>query len=159
MLDLVTPGPYHELLLSETLSLGGKPNEAKRSNCGRDRSRFRYRGRPSRRRSPAEGARVTLVDIDRQSVKQRLKGSRKTGGDAVALIADVGSPPAVESLSEFVARQFGTLDILVNDAAIQVNKTVEATTPEEWDRLMAVNVGGVFLCSRPFCRRCENLAE
>jgi NAD(P)-dependent dehydrogenase (short-subunit alcohol dehydrogenase family) len=39
---------------------------------------------------------------------------------------------------------------LVNNAAIQVNKSIEDTTPEEWARQMAVNVGGVFLCSKYF---------
>lgn len=97
-----------------------------------------------------EGARLTLVDINGTKCEAAAAEIRQAGGDAVAFIADVASPPAVEALSEFVARQFGTLDILVNDAAIQVNKTVEATTPEEWDRQMAVNVGGVFLCSRIF---------
>jgi NAD(P)-dependent dehydrogenase (short-subunit alcohol dehydrogenase family) len=49
-----------------------------------------------------------------------------------------------------VLRELGPLDILVNNAAIQVNKRIEDTTPEEWNRQMAVNVGGVFLCSRAF---------
>ena len=40
--------------------------------------------------------------------------------------------------------------ILVNNAAIQVNKLIEDTTPDEWARQMAVNIGGVFLCSRAF---------
>jgi NAD(P)-dependent dehydrogenase (short-subunit alcohol dehydrogenase family) len=98
----------------------------------------------------AEGARVTLVDIDAAKCEAAAEGIRKSGGDAVALVADVGSPASVESLAAFVAQHFGGLNILVNDAAIQVNKTIEATTPAEWDRLMAVNVGGVFLCSRAF---------
>jgi len=53
-------------------------------------------------------------------------------------------------LHDFVRENLGPLDILVNNAAIQVNKLIEDTTPEEWSRQMAVNVGGVFLCSREF---------
>ena len=97
-----------------------------------------------------EGAWVVLVDIHGTRCEAAAAGIRAAGGDAVALVADVASPAAVESLAEFVTTKFGTLDILVNNAAIQVNKTVEAITPAEWDRQMAVNVGGVFLCSRIF---------
>jgi NAD(P)-dependent dehydrogenase (short-subunit alcohol dehydrogenase family) len=97
-----------------------------------------------------EGAQLTLVDINATSCEAVAAGIQQAGGVAAAFVADVASPAAVESLAEFVATRFGTLDILVNDAAIQVNKTVENTTPAEWDRQMAVNVGGVFLCSRVF---------
>jgi NAD(P)-dependent dehydrogenase (short-subunit alcohol dehydrogenase family) len=97
-----------------------------------------------------EGARVVLVDIHGTKCEAAAAGIRERGGDAVAFAADVASPAAIESLAEFVSTKFGTLDVLVNDAAIQVNKTVETTTPAEWDRQMAVNVGGVFLCSRIF---------
>jgi len=97
-----------------------------------------------------EGARLTLADIDGARCETAAAGIRQAGGDAVAFVADVASPASVESLAGFVAQHFGRLDILVNDAAIQVNKTIEGTTPAEWDRQMAVNVGGVFLCSRAF---------
>ena len=97
-----------------------------------------------------EGARLTLVDIDGMRAEAAAAGIRQRGGDAVAFTADVSNPASIESLAEFVARSLGTLDILVNDAAIQINKTVEATSPDEWNRQMAVNVGGVFLCCRAF---------
>ena len=97
-----------------------------------------------------EGARVTLVDINGLKAEAAAAGIRQQGGDALAFMADVSTPASVESLAEFVAAKFGTLDTLVNNAAIQVNKTVETTTPDEWNRQMAVNVGGVFLCCRAF---------
>ncbi len=97
-----------------------------------------------------EGACVTLVDIDGVKAEAAAAGIRKHGGDALAFMADVSNPTSIESLAEFVAGRFGILDILVNNAAIQINKTVEATTPDEWNRQMAINVGGVFLCSRAF---------
>ena len=43
---------------------------------------------------------------------------------------------------------YSKIDVLVNNAAIQVNKTIEDTTFEEWNAQMSVNVGGVFLCSK-----------
>jgi NAD(P)-dependent dehydrogenase (short-subunit alcohol dehydrogenase family) len=95
----------------------------------------------------AEGSRVVLVDLDETKAKA---AAAALGGDARAFNADVADPQSVASLHEFVNKEFGLLDILVNNAAIQVNKKIEDTSPEEWNRQMAVNVGGVFLCSRAF---------
>jgi NAD(P)-dependent dehydrogenase (short-subunit alcohol dehydrogenase family) len=95
----------------------------------------------------AEGSRVVLVDLDGAKAEAVAAA---LGGDARAFKADVADPQSVANLHEFVHTQFGLLDILVNNAAIQVNKKIEDTSPEEWNRQMAVNVGGVFLCSRAF---------
>jgi NAD(P)-dependent dehydrogenase (short-subunit alcohol dehydrogenase family) len=98
----------------------------------------------------AEGSRVVLVDIDGTKADVAAAAICSQGGDARAFKADVADPKSVDSLHAFVRRELGPLDILVNNAAIQVNKRIEDTTPEEWNRQMAVNVGGVFLCSRAF---------
>jgi meso-butanediol dehydrogenase / (S,S)-butanediol dehydrogenase / diacetyl reductase len=95
----------------------------------------------------AEGSRVVLVDLDETKAKA---AAAALGGDARAFKADVADPQSVAALHDFVNKEFGPLDILVNNAAIQVNKKIEDTSPEEWNRQMAVNVGGVFLCSRAF---------
>jgi meso-butanediol dehydrogenase/(S,S)-butanediol dehydrogenase/diacetyl reductase len=96
------------------------------------------------------GSRVVLVDIDGERAKAAAAEIQTQGGAAVGFAADVADPASVENLREFVEEMYGPLDILVNNAAIQVNKRIEDTTPEEWNRQMAVNVGGVFLCSRAF---------
>jgi NAD(P)-dependent dehydrogenase (short-subunit alcohol dehydrogenase family) len=98
----------------------------------------------------AEGSRVVLVDIDQVKAETAAAAISSQGGDARAFKADVADPESVASLHTFVRDQLGPLNILVNNAAIQVNKKIEDTTPEEWNRQMAVNVGGVFLCSREF---------
>jgi len=98
----------------------------------------------------SEGSRAVLVDIDGAKGEAAAAAIRSQGGDARAFKADVSDPQSVASLHSFVRQQLGPLDILVNNAAIQVNKKIEDTTPEEWNRQMAVNVGGVFLCSREF---------
>jgi NAD(P)-dependent dehydrogenase (short-subunit alcohol dehydrogenase family) len=59
--------------------------------------------------------------------------------------ADVSSPADVEQVVEDVVRRYGRLDVLVNNAAIEHEGTVVDTTPEEWDRVMAVNLRSVFL--------------
>jgi NAD(P)-dependent dehydrogenase (short-subunit alcohol dehydrogenase family) len=107
-------------------------------------------GRAVARALSAEGARVVFVDIDGAKAEVAAATIASTGGAALAFRADVADPKSVESLHTFVRDELGLLDILVNNAAIQVNKRIEETTPEEWNRQMAVNVGGVFLCSRAF---------
>ena len=98
----------------------------------------------------AEGARVVLADIDDARAEQAAAELRSQGSDARAFQTDVAEPSSVASLRAFVGKMLGPLDILVNNAAIQINKKIEETTPEEWNRQMAVNVGGTFLCSRAF---------
>jgi NAD(P)-dependent dehydrogenase (short-subunit alcohol dehydrogenase family) len=96
------------------------------------------------------GSRVVLADIDGTKAEVAAGAICSQGGDARAFKADVADPASVDRLRAFVHEAFGPLDILVNNAAIQVNKKIEDTSPEEWTRQMAVNVGGVFLCSRAF---------
>jgi NAD(P)-dependent dehydrogenase (short-subunit alcohol dehydrogenase family) len=98
----------------------------------------------------AEGSRVVLVDLDQVKAETAAAAICSLGGDARAFKADVADPGSVATLQTFVRDQLGPLNILVNNAAIQVNKKIEDTTPEEWNRQMAINVGGVFLCSRAF---------
>lgn len=97
-----------------------------------------------------EGARVVVVDLDESRAEEAANEIRSKGGDARAFKADVADPGCVEALRSFVCETLGPLAILVNNAAIQVNKLIEDTTPEEWGRQMAINIGGVFLCCRVF---------
>ncbi|MCL2658932.1 MAG: glucose 1-dehydrogenase [Acidobacteriaceae bacterium] len=107
-------------------------------------------GRAVAHRLSDEGARVVVVDIDGTRAEKTATEIREKGGDARAFKADVADASSVDGLRSFVRATYGPLSVLVNNAAIQVNKLIEDTTPEEWVRQMAVNVGGMFLCSRAF---------
>ena len=61
---------------------------------------------------------------------------------------DVTVPDDVRRLVDATVRRHGQLDVLVNNAGVEIEASVEQTTPEEWDRVMAVNVRGPFLCSK-----------
>lgn len=98
----------------------------------------------------AEGAHVALADIRAEAAEATMKEIQGIGGKAIAVPTDVSDPTSVDHLGAVVQRTFAELNTLVNNAAIQVSKTVEDTTPDEWNRQIAVNVGGVFLCSRLF---------
>ena len=97
-----------------------------------------------------EGARVVVADVDLQGAEETVRRIAAQGGTAAACRADVAEPVAVQALVDFTLRTWSKVDTLVNNAAIQVNKSVADTTLEEWNRQMAVNVGGVFLCSKLF---------
>jgi 2-keto-3-deoxy-L-fuconate dehydrogenase len=94
-----------------------------------------------------QGARIVVVDIN-ESADATVEAIRTSGGDAVARRCDVAVPDAVTRTFDDVHTTCGRVDILVNNAGISHVGTVEQTTPEDLDRLYAVNVRGVFLCSR-----------
>jgi NAD(P)-dependent dehydrogenase (short-subunit alcohol dehydrogenase family) len=97
-----------------------------------------------------EGARVIVADIDLPGARETVEQIESAEGWALPIETDVSSPDSVQELVEQVIQSFGKVDILINNAAIQVNKTVEETTFEEWNQEIGVNLGGVFLCSKLF---------
>ncbi len=70
------------------------------------------------------------------------------GGEAIVHRADVASEDEVREMMDRCASQLGSLDILVNNAAVNSDYLVEEMAVEEWDRVMAVNLRGTFLCSK-----------
>jgi NAD(P)-dependent dehydrogenase (short-subunit alcohol dehydrogenase family) len=97
-----------------------------------------------------EGAKVIVADINLQSAEETVRLIKDGSGTAAAIKTDVSKPESVKQLVDFSIKTWSKIDVLVNNAAIQVNKTVEDITFEEWNLQMAVNVGGIFLCSKYF---------
>jgi meso-butanediol dehydrogenase / (S,S)-butanediol dehydrogenase / diacetyl reductase len=107
-------------------------------------------GRASALEFAREGARVVVADINLAGAQETVKQIKALGGQGIAVQTDVASPESVKHLVHEALTTFGQIHVLFNDAAIQVNKTIEDTTVEEWNREMAVNLGGIFLCSKLF---------
>ncbi len=99
-------------------------------------------GRAIVERFAAEGARV--VATARSAPSEAFADD----GPVVFIPGDIASADHANRLIEAAGALFGGLDVLVNNAAIQIEKTVVETTDEEWDRIFAVNVRGVFLTCR-----------
>lgn len=97
-----------------------------------------------------EGARVVVADLDLQGARETVRRIESLGGAALAVQTDVSDPQSVQNLAARVVEAFGRVHTLLNNAAIQINKTVESTTFQEWNREVSVNLGGVFLCSKHF---------
>ena len=96
----------------------------------------------------SEGAAVTVSDVDMaaaQRISDEIAGS---GGRSIAENCDVGKNDQVQAMVQQTLEAFGTVSILVNNAGILYRTPVESISEEEWNRVMAVNVNGVFLCSQ-----------
>jgi len=99
------------------------------------------------RRFAEEGAKVVLADIieDGAAAAEAL---RDAGHDAAFFKTDVASNESVEALVAFTVEQYGRVDLLVNNAAINVPGSILEVSEEIWDRTFAVNVKSQFLLSR-----------
>jgi len=97
-----------------------------------------------------EGANVVVADINEKAAQETVKQIQDAGRNAFACKADVADPASVAALVATTIKQYGQINALINNAAIQVNKTIEDTSLEEWNAQMGINVGGVFLCSKLF---------
>ena len=113
-------------------------------------------GRASAKEFAKEGARVVVADINLAGARETAKQIEAAGGVALPVKTDVAVPASVEALVEQTLHSFGRINVLFNNAAIQVNKTVEDTTVEEWNREIGINLGGVFLCSKLFMPHLRN---
>jgi NAD(P)-dependent dehydrogenase (short-subunit alcohol dehydrogenase family) len=103
-----------------------------------------------------EGARVMVVDINRQSGEDTAEQIRQAGGEAVFRGANVCDELQVKESFEQAVAQWGRIDILFNNAGIVLVKPLEETTEAEWDYLMDVNLKAVFFAVKhavPHMRR------
>lgn len=102
-------------------------------------------GRATAERFGREGAKVIVADRNIDSAATVVQALGETG---LAVEVDVSSSEGVRAMVDVCVKMFGRIDILVNNAGIGLLGTVEETDEEAWDRLMAVNLRGVFLCSK-----------
>jgi NAD(P)-dependent dehydrogenase (short-subunit alcohol dehydrogenase family) len=105
-------------------------------------------GRASALRFAGEGGSVVVADIDAAAAEETVARIREGGGEAMACLADVADPDAARRLADETAARYGRIDVLFNNAGISGVGTVEKTSIELWDRVMRVNVRGVFLVSK-----------
>lgn len=97
-----------------------------------------------------EGASVVVADINLDAAEKTAHLIKLNNGEAIACKVDVSDPQSVTALAKKTVQAFSRVHALINNAAIQVNKTIEDTSWEEWNRQMSINVGGAFLCSKYF---------
>ena len=100
------------------------------------------------------GAHVVIADIDAQAAaNSATEIAKESGAQTLALHTDVSDEPSTREMAAKVLERFGRIDVLINNAAVfsvvPMNRgRIESIDPEEWDRLMAVNLRGLFFCCR-----------
>lgn len=97
------------------------------------------------------GARVVAADIDAEAAEAVARGITADGGEAIAVTVDVSDPRSVEAMAETALDRFGGIEVLINNASLMSalpRRSWLEIPVEEWDRVMAVNLRGVFLCCR-----------
>jgi 3-oxoacyl-[acyl-carrier protein] reductase len=94
-------------------------------------------------------ARVVVADINLPGAEETAALIRSDGGEALAVRTDVASAVGVEAMVEAALTHFGgRVDVLVNNAAIWTNVSTEELREDEWDRMVDINMKGVFLCCK-----------
>src|SRR5258707_3831323 len=100
------------------------------------------------KRRAADGATVAITYAkDASAASAVVKAIERAGGKAVAIQADATDVEAVKRAVEKTVETFGRLDVLVNNAGTAIPKTFEETTLEEMDRVIDINIRGVFVAT------------
>jgi 3-oxoacyl-[acyl-carrier protein] reductase len=105
----------------------------------------------------SEGASVVICGTEQNKVDAALAELRKAGGNVTGTVADVSDPEAVRRLFAFADEHAGTTSMLVNNAGIGIFRPVGEITPEEWRRVLGINLDGAYYCTRealPRMRQC-----
>lgn len=105
-------------------------------------------GRAIAHRFGSEGAHVVVNDVNEASAQATAQTIITNGGSAIAGVADVSDKSQVDRLFDTALERFGTVDVLVNNAGlINVERHFLEADEAWWDRVLAVNLKSVFLCS------------
>lgn len=101
----------------------------------------------------ANGAKVVLAARRVDLLEALVDKIRADGGEAIAIELDVADQSAIAPVFDAVEAAFGTVTILVNNAGIDGSSPPLDMTPEQWRKVMAVNVDGVWFCAQEAARR------
>jgi NAD(P)-dependent dehydrogenase (short-subunit alcohol dehydrogenase family) len=92
-----------------------------------------------------EGAKVVIAEFNEASGKKTEQELLEKGAEALFIQTDVSSSESVQQLITRVANEYGSIDVLVNNAGIEYFTSIEETTEEQWNHTFDVNVKGTFL--------------
>ena len=114
-------------------------------------------GRGIALRFAEEGAQVVIADLSAELGQETADLIQAQGGQALSIPTDVARRDRVEAMVQQVIRTFGRVDILVNNAGLTGRAPLLEMTDDEWDRMLAVNLKGPFLCSQVVVREMVRL--
>lgn len=109
------------------------------------------------KRLAADGAAVAITySASPEKAEAVVASIRAAGGRALAIQADAGDPAAVRAAVNRTASEFGGLDVLVNNAGIAINAPIDQVKFEDYERMIAVNVTGVFVATQEALRHMKS---
>lgn len=95
-----------------------------------------------------EGCKVVISDVSQKDCDEALKKLEQEGGEGAALQCDVTKRNETDNLISETVKKFGQLDIMVNNAGIYPFVPFEKMKEEDWDKVMNVNLKGIFNCTQ-----------
>ena len=114
-------------------------------------------GQSTAHRFAAEGAKVVVADLNQETARETAIAIAADGGEAIHVVGDISQAQDAERLARATVERYGSIDILVNNAAIFGSVEHIAEIDEQvWDDVMRVNLKGPFLCSKyviPYMQR------
>lgn len=96
------------------------------------------------------GVKVCLADIQIPALERETSALNEAGAKAIFVAADLRSEPDIDEIHVRAAKNFGPVDILINNAGLQHVSALEDFPVDEWDRLMDTMLRGTFLCTKKF---------
>ena len=103
------------------------------------------------------GANLVVADIDLELAKKTCQEIEALGRQALAVQVDISKKDQVENLVQQAIDEFGRIDILVNNAGVTSRYDLLELPEEEWDRVLNINLKGVFLCTQAVARTMVDL--
>jgi NAD(P)-dependent dehydrogenase (short-subunit alcohol dehydrogenase family) len=99
------------------------------------------------------GATLAILDVDEAGAERTVATIREQGGQSIALHCDVTSKTAVDAVADRVVDELGSVDVLINSAGMAFRSPAEDFPEEEFDRIIALNLKGTYLCCQAFGRK------
>jgi NAD(P)-dependent dehydrogenase (short-subunit alcohol dehydrogenase family) len=94
------------------------------------------------------GAKLLIADIDQKAADLVVSEIKSKGGEAIAIRMDVTHPEEVHEMVHTAANTFGRIDILFNNAGISIRGPAESFSLEDWNKVIAVDLTGMFICAQ-----------
>lgn len=94
------------------------------------------------------GANVVVSDINIDDCNKVVEEIKAIGKEGLAVKADISDPEEVKEMVKSTVKRFGKVDILVNNAGIYMQKSLKDVSEQDFDRILDINLKGVFLCSK-----------
>ena len=110
-------------------------------------------GKGSALKLASEGANVIVGDVIAENAQECVKEIKEQGGNAIAVLANIAKLEDVNAIFDAAIKEYGTIDIVVNNAGINRDAMMHKMTDEQWDAVISVNLTGTFYMTREAGKR------